>query len=140
MARKFILEHRVITIVKSSSIDLISLKIQILGREVLSGWIPVGEGQFFCLFSLPFSFEAYCYDRGCFFFHQNLVTDHTKIQGHTGGSFFFTRIWSPTLPKFRTYRKVFFFTRIVSLIIPKFRDIQEGLSFSPELCPRPYQN
>ena len=55
-----------------------------------------------------------------FLFHQNLVTDHTKIQGHTGGSFFFTRIWSPT--------------------IPKFRDIQEGLSFSPEFGHRPYQN
>jgi hypothetical protein len=84
--------------------------------------------------------EAYRYDRGCFFspefghrlyqssgtyrrvflFHQNLVTDHTKIQGHTGGSSSFTRIWSPT--------------------VPKFRDIQEGLSFSPEFGHRPYQN
>jgi hypothetical protein len=49
-----------------------------------------------------------------------LVTNHTKIQGHTGGSFFFTGIWSPT--------------------IPKFRGIQEGLSFSPEFGHRPYQN
>ena len=63
------------------------------------------------------------------FFHQNLGEDYTKIQdiqeglsfspefgrrlyqnsGHTGGSFFFTRIWSPTVPKFRTYRRVFLF-------------------------------
>ena len=27
--------------------------------------------------------------------------------GHTGGSFFFTRIVSPTIPKFRIYRRVF---------------------------------
>ena len=54
--------------------------------------------------------------RRVFLFHQNCVPDRTKIQGHTGGSFFFTRIVSPT--------------------IPKFRDIQEGLSFSPEFWKR----
>ena len=63
------------------------------------------------------------------FFHQNFVTDNTKIpdiqqglsfspefchrpyqnSGHTGGSFFFTRILSPTIPKFRTYRRAFLF-------------------------------
>ena len=58
--------------------------------------------------------EAYCYDRGSFFFTRilfptvpkfwdiqeglsfspELVRDRTKILGHTGGSFFFTRMGS----------------------------------------------
>ena len=40
-----------------------------------------------------------------------------------GGCFFFTRILSPTIPKF-----------------VKIQDIQEGLSFLPEFGHRPYQN
>merc|ERR1712242_189865 len=67
--------------------------------------------------------------RRVFLFHPNLGEDRTKIQdiqeglsfspqfgqrlyqnsGHTGGSFFFTRIWAKTVPKFRTYRRVFLF-------------------------------
>ena len=95
-----------------------------------------------------------------FLFHQNFVPDFTKIQeiqeglsfppefyprpyqnsGHTGGSFFFTRILSPTLPKFRSYRRVFPFYQNFVPDFTKIQDIQEGLSFSPEICPRPYQN
>ena len=119
--------------------------------------------------------EAYCYDRGCFFFSPELVRDHTKIQGNTGGSFFFTRIGSRPYQNSGKYRSVSFslsclfrsdvsfsidvsFSKCVSFsidvsfskrcflfkriflfhqnwfaTIPKFREIQEGLSFSPEL-------
>ena len=99
--------------------------------------------------------------RRVFLFHPNLVTNHTKIQGHTGGSFFFTRIWSPTIPKLWDIQRVFFFhqtfvtdhtkivghtggsfffTRILSPTIPKLWDIQRVFCFSPEFCHRPYQN
>ena len=41
---------------------------------------------------------------------------------------------------FITTEGVFFFTRIWSPTVPKFRDIQEGLSFSPEFGHILYQN
>merc|ERR1712051_329519 len=47
-------------------------------------------------------------------FLPELVRDHTKIQGHTGGSFFFTRIGSRPYQNSGTYRRFFFFTRIGS--------------------------
>merc|ERR1712083_168512 len=92
--------------------------------------------------------------------HPNLYGDHTKIQdiqedlsfspefvrrpyqnsGHTGGSFFFTRICTKTVPKFRTYRRVFLFHQNLFTDRTKIQDIQEGLSFSPEFVHRPYQN
>ena len=66
-------------------------------------------------------------------FHKELVRDRTEIQGHTGGSFFFTRIGSRTYQNSGTYRRVFLFHQNWFATVPKFRDIQEGLSFSPEL-------
>ena len=102
-------------------------------------------------------FRAY---RRVFLFNPNLGEDCTKIQdiqeglsfspefghrpyqnsGHTGGSFFFTRIWSPTVPKFRIYRRVFFSHQNLVTDHTKIQDIKEGLSFSPEFGHRPYQN
>ena len=104
--------------------------------------------------------EAYCYDRGCFFFSPEFCSRPYQNSGHTGGSFFFTRILFPTIPKFRTYRRMLFFhqsfvpdhTKIQDKqegisFSPEFfsnhtkiKDIQEGLSFSPEFSSRPYQN
>ena len=46
-------------------------------------------------------YQNYGTYRRVFLFHQNFVPDITKIMGHTGGSFFFTRILSPTILKFR---------------------------------------
>merc|ERR1739838_727217 len=154
--------------------------------RIVSSTVPkfrdIQEGFSFSPELFPRPYQNSGTYRRVFLFHQNCVLDRTKIQGHTGGSFFFTRIVSPTVPKFRdiqeglsfspelcprpyqnsgTYRRVFlchqncvpdrtkiqghtggsfFVTRIVSPTVPKFRDIQEGLSLSPELCPRPYQN
>ena len=106
--------------------------------------------------------EAYCYDRGVFF-SPEFCSRPYQNSGHTGGSFFFTRIWSPTIPKYvkiqdihrvflfhpnfvpdhtkiGTYRRVFLFHQNFVPDHTKIQDIQEGLSFSPEFCPRPYQN
>merc|ERR1712051_1003264 len=66
-------------------------------------------------------------------FSPKLVRDHTKIQGNTGGSFFFTRIGSRPYQNSGKYRRVFLFHQNWFATIPKFREIQEGLSFSPEL-------
>merc|ERR1711997_588636 len=98
--------------------------------------------------------------RRVFLFHLNRFTDRTKIQnieeglsfspqsvhrpyqnsGHTGGSFFFTSIGSPTVPKFRTYRRVFLFHLNRFTDRTKIQDIQKGLSFSPQSVHRLYQN
>ena len=43
------------------------------------------------------------------FFSPEFVHRPYQNSGHTGGSFFFTRIWSQTVPKFRTYRRIFLF-------------------------------
>merc|ERR1712203_1044007 len=70
-------------------------------------------------------------------FSPQLVCDHTKILGHTGGSFFFTPIGLRPYQNFGTYRRVFLFHPNWSATVPKFWDIQEGLSFSPQLvCDR----
>merc|ERR1712203_1164989 len=73
-------------------------------------------------------------------FSPQLVCDHTKILGHTGGSFFFTPIGLRPHQNFGTYRRVFLFHPNWSATVPKFWDIQEGLSFSPQFGRRPYQN
>ena len=52
--------------------------------------------------------------------------------GHTGRSFFYTRIWLQTLPKFKTNRRVFLFHQNLVADLIKIQDIQDGLSFSPE--------
>ena len=66
------------------------------------------------------SYQNYGTYRRVFLFQKNFVSNVTKIMGHTGGSFFFTRILFPMLPK--------------------LWDIQEGLSVSPEFCSWRYQN
>merc|ERR1739838_865395 len=66
-------------------------------------------------------------------FSPQLVCDRTKILGHTGGSFFFTPIGLRPYQNFGTYRRVFLFHPNWSATVPKFWDIQEGLSFSPQL-------
>merc|ERR1739836_359485 len=95
-----------------------------------------------------------------YFFSPQSVHRPYQNSGHTGGSFFFTSIGSPTIPKFRTYRRVFLFhlnqftdhTKIQDIqeglsFSPhrftdhtKIQDVQEGLSFSPQSVHRPYQN
>ena len=52
---------------------------------------------------------AEAYNRGCFF-SPELVRDHTKIQGNTGGSFIFHQNWFATIPKFREIQECFLFT------------------------------
>ena len=66
-------------------------------------------------------------------FSPELVRDRTKILGHTGGCFFFTRIGSRPYLNFGRYSKVFLFHPNWFATVPKFWDIQEGFSFSPEL-------
>ena len=88
-----------------------------------------------------------------FFFSPEFCSRPYQNSGHTGGSFFFTRIWSPTIPKFRTFRRVFLFHQNFVPTIPKFwtyrrvslfhqnlvthhtkvQDIQEGPSFSSRI-------
>ena len=63
-----------------------------------------------------------------------------QFSGHKGGSFFFTKILSSTIPKFRTYRRVFLFHQNFVPDPTKIQDIHEGFSFSLEFCPRPYQD
>merc|ERR1712051_293540 len=70
-------------------------------------------------------------------FSPQLVCNLTKILGHTGGSFFFTPIGLQPYQNFGTYRRVFLFHPNWSATVPKFWDVEEGLSFSPQLvCDR----
>ena len=118
----------------------------------------IHEGLFFTIIFSPTVPKFRTYMR-VFFFHQNFVPDRTKIQdiqeglsfppefcprpyknsGHTGGSFFHHNFF-PTVPKFRTNRRVFLFQKNFVPNHTKIQDIQKGLSFSLEFCPRLYQN
>merc|ERR1712051_482316 len=66
---------------------------------------------------------------GVIFFSPEFCSRGYQNSGHTGGSFFFTRILFPRVPKFRTYRRVFLFHQNFVPEDTKIQDIQEGISF-----------
>merc|ERR1712051_142967 len=66
-------------------------------------------------------------------FSPELVRNHTKIQGNTGGSFFFTRIGSGPYLNSGKYRRVFLFHQNWFATIPKFREIQNVFPFQKDV-------
>ena len=76
--------------------------------------------------------EAYCYDRGCFFFFTRIGSRPYQNSGKYRRVFLFHQNWFATIPKFREIQEGLSFHQNWFATIPKLREIQEGLSFSPE--------